>query len=123
MCFLCQGFCLLPGFTICGFIGWLLWAVPSKMPFLLATKAPSFFMKALLFNFAGVLSFGIFSASSIDVHGDCFIISRVPEGLLGHTLPFALAGTDKGVVPPTQSFSEDAQLAYFVSCKFFPFIQ
>src|SRR5713226_9042450 len=108
MCFLCQGFCLLPRFTICGFIGWLLWAVLSKVPFLLATKALPFFTKALLFNFAGVPSFGVFGASGIDIHRDCVIISGVLEGFLGHPLPFALVGTDKGVAPSAKSFSEDA---------------
>jgi len=79
-------------------------------------------MKALLFNFAEVSSFGVLGASGIDVHRDCFIISRVLEGFLGHTLPFALVGTDKGIAPTAKSFSEDAQLAYFASCEFFPFI-
>src|SRR5260370_22747952 len=122
MCFLCRDFCLLPGFTICRFIGWLLQAISSEMPFLLAAETPSFFMKVLLFNFAEVLSFGIFGASGINVHRDCFIISRVLEGFLGHILPFALAGADKGVAPTAKSFSKDAQLAYFASCEFFPFV-
>ncbi len=107
-CLLCQGFHLLPRFTFCGVIRWLLWAVLSKVPFLLATEALSFFTKVLLFYFAGVPSLGIFGASGVYIHRDCVVIPGVLEGLLGHSLPFALAGADKGVVPFTKSFSEDA---------------
>jgi len=93
------------------------------VPFLLATELLSFFVEALLFDFMGVPSFGIFGVSGINIHRDCIIISGALESLLGHPLPFALVGTNKGVVSSAKSFSENAQLAYFTSCEFFPFIQ
>src|SRR5258708_5061903 len=97
-------------------------SVPTDSLVLPHSTTPSFFTKALLFDFTGVPSFGIFSLSGIDVHGNHFIIPRAFKGLLGHTLPFVLTGANKGVAPTTKSFSKDAQLAYFTSCEFFPFV-